>query len=193
MDIIGNMRKNSLLPIDELNMLYDYLDENILSITPGSQDADTLFDSILDILIMAYVFGCDSANQDLDTDIASDPDKMYESINKRIADKTWEERVAEYIAGEDATSIKRVIDTETHRVYNEGQYDTAKASGVNAKKTWVTMLDEKVRDTHTFLEGVTVGIDEKFYSISGASAMHPGGFGVADEDVNCRCELRLSK
>lgn len=187
------MRKKSLLPIDELNRLYGYLDENIGNATPGSQKADAIIDSILDILIMAYAFGCEATNIDLDTDLKPNITKMNESIQKVIADKTWEERVSEYILGEDVESIKRVVDTEAHRIYNDGQYDTAKATNLKVTKTWATMLDDRVRDTHDLLEGVSVGLDEKFYTIDGDSALAPGGFRSPENNVNCRCELKMSK
>ena len=49
------------------------------------------------------------------------------------------------------------------------------------------MLDDRVRDTHDYLEGVEVGLDDEFYTYLGNKAMFPGQFGVAEEDVNCRC------
>ena len=53
------------------------------------------------------------------------------------------------------------------------------------------MLDDKVRDTHQYLEGIEVGLDDLFYSESGASAEYPGGFGDPEEDCNCRCYVTL--
>lgn len=59
-------------------------------------------------------------------------------------------------------------------------------------KTWRTKKDERVRDTHRFLEGVTIPIDQRFWTIDGDSAMTPGGFATAQENVNCRCFLVYS-
>lgn len=184
------MRTTSLLPIDELNNLNTYLDVNI---GVGYKDEEEIFDEIEDLLIMAYIGGTQSANADLSIDIMADITQLEESINKPIAGKTWKQRVRDYLDTDDVESIKRVIDTETHRIYNEGQYNTAKQSGLEVTKTWVTMLDERVRDTHSFLEGVTVGLDEAFTTIDGDSALAPGGFESAENNINCRCELRLSK
>lgn len=56
-------------------------------------------------------------------------------------------------------------------------------------KRWKTNLDGRERDTHHGLDGQTVALGENFKSASGATAPHPGAFGVADEDINCRCTV----
>lgn len=88
-------------------------------------------------------------------------------------------------------AIIRIAETEMHRDANTAALDTAKKAGATSK-TWITMLDDRVRDTHDYLEGVTVGIDEEFYTYSGDHAPAPGMFGVPEEDINCRCELLFS-
>lgn len=190
MESIGNMRSKSLLPIDEINNLKPRLIELKEN---GNFNTEEIEDSVLDLLIMSYVFGCDAVNEDLETEIAPKTEQMQESIYKPIADKTFVERIREYVRDEDIESIMRVADTESHRVYNEGQFNTANNSGLNVNKTWVTMLDERVRDTHVFLEGVSVALNEKFYTYDGDSAYYPSGFESASENCNCRCELQFSK
>ena len=54
------------------------------------------------------------------------------------------------------------------------------------------MADEKVRDTHQYLELMTVDIDEDFYTYDGDHASAPGMFELAQNNVNCRCELLFS-
>ena len=54
------------------------------------------------------------------------------------------------------------------------------------------MMDDRVRDSHDYLLGQTVGIDEDFYTWDGAHAPAPGMFGVPEEDINCRCECEFS-
>lgn len=55
------------------------------------------------------------------------------------------------------------------------------------------MEDDKVRDTHDYLEGMSVGIDEEFYTYDGDHALYPGGFENAQNNVNCRCFLTYTK
>jgi hypothetical protein len=54
------------------------------------------------------------------------------------------------------------------------------------------MMDEKVRDTHQYLEGMTVGIEEDFWTYDNDHASAPGLFEFAENNVNCRCELLFS-
>lgn len=88
-------------------------------------------------------------------------------------------------------AIIRIADTEMHRIANQAALDTAKYAGAKYK-TWATMLDDKVRDTHDYLEGMTVGIDEDFYTYDGDHAPAPGLFELPENSINCRCELIFS-
>jgi len=92
----------------------------------------------------------------------------------------------------DAVRATRWVNTEAHRLLNEARWQAgleAKAAGVELRKVWVTMADERVRDTHVGMEGQIREIDEYFESPSGAKTLYPGGFGVLEEDTNCRCEI----
>lgn len=59
-----------------------------------------------------------------------------------------------------------------------------------SRKKWLSTRDHKVRDTHLALDRQVRRMDEPFQSPSGARAMHPGAFGKAAEDINCRCAMR---
>jgi hypothetical protein len=86
----------------------------------------------------------------------------------------------------------KIVRTEGHRVREEANFDSIKESrdlGINVKKEWRATLDDRTRDTHQELDGETKEIDEEF-KIRGESALRPGAFGVAKEDINCRCTLR---
>lgn len=58
-------------------------------------------------------------------------------------------------------------------------------------KQWRTMEDERVRDTHTYLDGVKTAADERFYTYDGDSARFPGDFSTAQNNVNCRCWIDI--
>lgn len=88
-------------------------------------------------------------------------------------------------------AIIRIAETETHRIANTSALDTATRAGARTK-TWVTMLDDKVRETHDYLEGMTVGVKEDFYTFDGDHASAPGLFSLPENNINCRCELVFS-
>lgn len=141
---------------------------------------------------MAYVMGATDASEMLGENIGVDAEQMTNTVYKRIADKTFADRVREYAAKDDIEGIIRVADTEMQRDYNAGVYDAGVKGGATTK-TWVTMQDEKVRDTHFYLEGLTVGINDEFYTFDGDHAQHPGGFEFPQNNVNCRCVLAIKK
>ena len=81
--------------------------------------------------------------------------------------------------------------TEGHRITNEAAYDAqkrAKEKGADSVKKWSAALDKRTRPHHARLDGQIKEIDEPF-EIDGLKAMYPGGFGVAAEDINCRCRV----
>lgn len=86
---------------------------------------------------------------------------------------------------------KRIVATESHRIGEEVQYKTlqkAKEKGADVVKQWDSTLDKKTRKTHRELDGQLREIDQPFKIPStGATAQFAGGFGIASEDVNCRC------
>jgi len=157
-----------------------------------------VIDSVFDLLVLSYVYGNRAANLDLDSDYTVDRDRLADAVYKRYEGKDFSDRIREYmtetengaLTDEAIEKIQRVIETDSHRCYNEGMFEVAETSG--ASKTWVTMLDDRVRESHDLLQGVTVPWNERFYTALG-SALYPGGFGVPEEDCNCRCEIVLSK
>ena len=174
------------LPLDELNNLKSYLIQ-----TEGRVTLDEVLDDVLDVLIVGWANGLEYASSVLG-DSYLDYTDLQNALEFRIDDKTYADRVKEHFLDADFEGILRVADTESHRLYNEAVYESAKKSGKEVYKTWETMKDDRVRETHDYLEGVTVPLNERFYTIDGDSARYPGDFSLASNDVNCRCILSLS-
>ena len=55
------------------------------------------------------------------------------------------------------------------------------------RRQWIAINDDRTRDTHTSLHGQIRSIHRHFTMSNGLHALYPGGFGVASEDINCRC------
>jgi SPP1 gp7 family putative phage head morphogenesis protein len=108
--------------------------------------------------------------------------ESYQKMAKRLQDK---------FEGDAAKAI-RVAQTESHRVKNQGRFDSmqlAQAKGINLKKRWIATLDRKTRRQHQELDGQQVGLDKPFKN-NGAEAMYPGSFigrNSAAQNINCRC------
>ena len=188
---------------DELEILRERLNADFtLGTDERKQLRDDRIDEILDMLIMAYVFGTEDADEELSVTETVVTEEMYEAVWKVIADKNWEQRVREYFDDPNGTvdDIMRVVETDTNRIYNDAVLnvgrktaDAIAPSGQIVTKTWNTMLDDRVRDTHEYIESVTVPIDRRFYTFDGDSAMAPGGFTDPQNNINCRCSITLNK
>lgn len=87
------------------------------------------------------------------------------------------------------SNAKRIARTEGHRIQQASTMDAqnaAKAKGADVVKQWDATMDGKTRTTHRQLDGQIREIDEDF-EIGGMKAKAPGHFGIAGEDINCRC------
>ncbi|MGN0595396.1 MAG: phage minor head protein [Hominimerdicola sp.] len=177
------------LPIDELNTLEQYL--NAVWLSDNKPIEQEIVDEVLDILILAYAYGTNCTNKQLNSEIIINSDDMKKSIYKKTDNKTFEDRVREYVLSGTVNDVILVADTEAHRIFNEGAFNCA--NNAQAKnKTWRTMLDNVVRDTHIPLEGITISINSEFVTWDGDRALYPGGFSSAQNNCNCRCFLEFS-
>lgn len=174
-----------LLRLDELNNLRAEIMQN-------KGDSAKIQDLVLDFLILAFADGIADVQSQLGGTIDFDVDRMEEVLYAPIDGETFDERVDEWLYLEDYDAIIRLAENERERVYNTSAYDTATKLGATTK-TWNTQMDNRVRDTHDYLHGITKPLNEPFYTYNGDSAQHPGGFGVAAEDINCRCYLTYNK
>ena len=183
----------NVMPFDELNTLKASLPrffEN--GRIKSKNDLEELLDMLEDLFLLALADGVLSSNMSLSSSYVPTLEEVEQTVNRKIAGKTWRERVLDYYDnGGTIADIERIAETETHRDANAGAYMAAVAGGATTK-TWNTMLDDRVRDSHAWLEGVSAPIDGEFYNWKGESTMYPGEWGIAEEDVNCRCYCTYS-
>lgn len=154
-------------------------------------------DIILDLLIMAYMFGNQDGRHDIGVKFSQlNLEDLEKAIYTPIGGKTWKDRLKEASSPADK---ERIAVTESIRVYNNGVQDAGLTNGgrdVDGNpiyKTWVTKKDKKVRDSHGYLEGVTIPLGSEFYTYNGHHAPYPHGFKIPEEDINCRCIIKLGK
>lgn len=187
----------TILPFDEINALMGEKVEEI-SINYGNSDkkkkTEEICEYLLSILIFAYRFGISQVSEALGVDVEDDIDEMYEIIFCRIGGETFEDRVRKHVE-DDADGMLRVLaESEAHRVSESAAWHgadrAAKAYDIGVGKKWQTMQDDRVRETHEYLQGDVVGLHEEFYTFDGDHALFPGGFQNAANNVNCRCGLQ---
>lgn len=77
--------------------------------------------------------------------------------------------------------------TETVGALNEGEYTAALGGGVLSTKEWLSMGDDRVRDSHAAVDGEQVKLSEAFSN----GLDFPGDQAAGDpgEVINCRCTM----
>ena len=183
---------------DELEILRERLNADFsLGTEQRKLFRDDRIDEILDMLIMAYVFGTEDADEELTVEETVETDEMYNAVWLEIAGRNWEQRVREYFDDPDGTvdDIMRVVETDTNRIYSDAVLNVGEKvskRGVPVSKTWETMLDDRVRWQHDLLQSVTVPINERFH-VDGDSARYPGDFTSPELNCGCRCFITLNR
>lgn len=123
----------------------------------------------------------------------TEPDKKMrryiKKVSENIVDVTQNHPKDDYY-----TSIDRatnVAENEANTILNSDEYGAAVNSGYT-KKTWITYRDERVRQSHTEIDGEVIGIEQPFH-VGDSLMMYPKddslGAGL-EEIVNCRCSVR---
>ena len=120
--------------------------------------------------------------------------QIAKHISRGIATSSSYAHIARNIDGASNIGFNkamRIARTEGHRIQvlsaNDAQH-AAKAKGCEVVKQWDATLDGKTRPMHRLLDGKLAEIDEPFV-VDDIEVMYPGGFGIASQDVNCRCAL----
>lgn len=184
---VQQIEKSYLNSFDELNSMVQGMMEN-MSLTE-------FLDSAEDILIAAYKRGREDVLAMLDYSFAYDLDisKLSSGLNAIQGGMSYVNRIILGFQNYSLKEMQRLMSAEYHRMYNLGAYDVVeeiqRIDNVAILKEWHTVGDEKVRDTHRFLEGYQVPLDEFFYTFDGDKALYPGGFENPENNIGCRCIL----
>ena len=186
----------TILPIDEINALGEkikpHFDED--GKIKSREDAEDIIEEMLELFTLSYARGANATNAELGTKKMPPTDDMDMAIYMMIAGKMWDERVMEYYEnGGSVYDIQRIAETDATRIYNQGALDAVKAngSGAGVNKRWATMNDDRVRDTHSYLEGMVVPYNAEFYTYDGDHAAAPGMFSLPENNINCRCVVEV--
>lgn len=192
--------------MDEVDSRYlTALDElNLLTSTSYYQAAgqdmtarvNQITDDVLSFLINAYTKGIECAALMLGYELEVNADLMENAIFLVTDGKNFADRVADHVLQNDLNGLKTLVESEFHRVYNTAVYnggmDYVNNGSFGVTKTWFTMRDNDVRDTHRYLESQAIPIEEEFFTYDGDHAPYPGQFTRAENNVNCRCIVRLT-
>lgn len=173
----------------EMYYAYPYVPEDII---------DRLSEQYLDVLAATGLVAMPSAGESyLEAIARSDRPqewRFYSHVNKFAAETiaTTREHMDEpYYYSQDRAIF--CAENESNNIYGTDEFFEAVDEGYT-HKTWVTMGDNKVRDSHSEVDGETIPIGEPFL-VGGSVMMCPQDDSMgagAEELVNCRCVCEYS-
>ena len=174
---------------------------NIVALMFIKKNLSEFLDTTEDILINAYVMGAKDTLEMLGEDTAEIDElniipSMQSALNHTTEGLTYRNRIILGFFEYSTKEMQRLVGNEYHLMYCSGQNDIAKSyeatTGKRVYKTWHTMKDSKVRDTHAYLEDESIPLDDYFYTWDGDKARFPGDFEKPENVINCRCILTYS-
>lgn len=89
------------------------------------------------------------------------------------------------------TESLTAVRASKHQAY-EQLVASGKVEANTIRRTWLSAGDNRVRHTHSDLNGSTVGLNEAYQSPSGARLRYPGDTSLgapAEEIIGCRCDV----
>lgn len=188
--------KQYLAKFDEVRSLASASYETWFTSSDRKKAKRKVKDDFLEFLIEAYLFGNIQTEEQLG---ASHEEPTLGDIEgvvyDRIEGETFEDRVDKHLDAEDKGLLCNLAESEYHRVFTHAMENAAKRimewTGLGYK-TWHTMEDDRVRDTHTYLDGVKIRVKRSFSTYDGDYAMRPGAFRLPENNCGCRCWLTYS-
>ena len=165
---------------------------------------DALTDFVLDDVIAALSIADDTKRRDALEEIA---DTLFTLAEEELAKEHSPDRASAFRtmmadnlsvtaatpADGDPEGRGRRIATVLAKAANGAAFVAAAEEDPQAKVTWITMLDDAVRDTHVPMHGVTVAAGTPF-TVGGYPLLYPGEpVGPPEIWMNCRCTLAVGE
>jgi len=120
-------------------------------------------------------------------------DAIRSAIHDGIVDgddpKKMARRIQAVFSQASDARARLIARTEVPRSSNFTTWNAYTQSKVVQKKTWVATPDDRVRDDHIAMNGVTVALDQEFVLPNGNRTMYPGETGDPADDCNERCTI----
>lgn len=184
------VQKRRQLKFDEINTLGKKLtsweEAEGMSREEIEKRKEAFHDCLIDFLVDGFATGLLFIGEDKDL-----PDP-YKFLDITYQDgETPTDKFLKYLKSNDSERMQVLIEAEANRMFNAGEMEAV--DGIECTKTWVTMRDNRVRNTHYYIDNVTIPVNEEFVTIDGDSALAPGGFKDPENNVNCRCYLEFTR
>lgn len=120
-------------------------------------------------------------------------DRVKQGLEQVLADGFTQEAAVNKLNDifENEQRARLIAQTESTQLSGFAADEAFKQANVE-KSQWLTTRDGAERESHAFMDGQITLVGEDFTSGEGNKAQYPGAFGVAGEDINCRCAVVAS-
>jgi uncharacterized protein with gpF-like domain len=160
----------------QVKMAYDVLDTDI---------ANTIMSDWLRSIGLQKITQITSTTKNDIENIISD------GIDEGLGEKEIGKLINSVSPTKSASRSQTISRTESHSAADYSANETAKATGLELNKEWVSAENERTRDSHIEANGQVVGMYEAF-TVGGFKMMMPSDDSMgapASEIINCRCAV----
>lgn len=148
---------NSILPLDEINKFRIKITKMFSgggSSKLTKKDEDDIIDELLDLFLLAYANGVNASNESLSFEWKPSIEDVMETVDKKVAGKTWRERIEEYFGKARKGEIPVMSSQSTAEAQSgEGESSTGKsqsgATGKGSESGQTNLLDSIIRIAET--------------------------------------------
>ena len=178
-EYVKKMTDSILKPNFDLRNITDkreseVVEEVLRELKTETFDAETIRDSLIDRL--TYIF----------EDVPHEPDYIPRLVDE-IIDTTNRHPNEDYYLSKDRALL--IAQNESNSAYNYVDYENAVNSG-KQYKVWYAELDNRTRDAHAEIDGITIPIDELFH-VGNDDMRYPHDYNASPQNIiNCRCVCR---
>lgn len=152
--------------------------------------------AIVALLVAEKIIKLDKRTLKKGKDIAYNEQRVQNGVFAAIVQDIPVEDIPEHVASHVA-HVRRTETTAYARAAIYGAADMgayyagleAERDGLDIEKTWLSIMDMRVRRSHKHLHGVTIPIDEKFIGYDGALRFPHDPAAPPAETYNCRCRM----
>ena len=106
----------------------------------------------------------------------------------RMVDRYRERFIAHRAKTIGRTEAMRAVHAGKEEMFRQA-IEAGELNPENMTREWNTRQDNRLRDSHDAMHGQVIPFKDSFVSGKGNRAQNPGAFGVAEEDINCRCTV----
>jgi len=114
---------------------------------------------------------------------------LSQAVDQGLSERDTSQFIRERIPSLSASRAQTIARTETHAAANYAVMQAFESTGVEARREWVSAIDDRTREDHVEANGQIVGLKEPF-TIGNDELMYPGDpSGSAENVINCRCAV----